>query len=262
MKLVTLIENTTSRSDLRCEHGLSLYIETKTHRILFDAGQSDGFAENAATLGIDLSQVDLAILSHGHYDHSGGLLRFLELNQTAPIYLQRSALLPHWNAENKDIGVSPALQSCNRLIFAGDQLELADGITLCTCNNRYRPYETNSFGLQVQEHGQSHLDEFYHEQYLLIQEANRTICVSGCSHKGILNIVDWFHPDILIGGFHFMKLDPARDAIQLEEAAQRLLASPTTYYTGHCTGTASYDILKRTLGDRLHCLTTGAEWIL
>ena len=79
MKIVTLIENTACRDDVRPEHGLSLYIETGRHKILFDAGQTDRFAENARALGVDLSQVDIAILSHGHYDHGGGLMRFQAL---------------------------------------------------------------------------------------------------------------------------------------------------------------------------------------
>ena len=84
MKLTTLIENTTLSPALTAEHGLSLYIETRGHKILFDMGQSPAFAENAETLGVDLSEIDLAILSHGHYDHGGGLATFLELNSTAP----------------------------------------------------------------------------------------------------------------------------------------------------------------------------------
>ena len=74
MKLCTLLENTACRNDLTAEHGLSLYMETGNHKILFDMGQSDAFAANAHKLHIDLTQVDTAILSHGHYDHSGGLL--------------------------------------------------------------------------------------------------------------------------------------------------------------------------------------------
>ena len=72
MKLTVLMENTTVREDLTAEHGLSLYIEANGKRILFDTGASATFADNAEKLGIDLSQVDLCILSHGHYDHGGG----------------------------------------------------------------------------------------------------------------------------------------------------------------------------------------------
>ena len=80
MKVTVLIENTACREDLAAEHGLSLLIETSTSTILFDAGQTGAFADNAKKLGIDLNTVDFCILSHGHYDHGGGLKRFLEEN--------------------------------------------------------------------------------------------------------------------------------------------------------------------------------------
>ena len=86
------MENTTTREDLACEHGLSLYIEANGKRILFDTGASAAFADNAEKLGIDLNQVDLCILSHGHYDHGGGIKRFLEVNDHAP------ELSPPWGS--------------------------------------------------------------------------------------------------------------------------------------------------------------------
>ena len=85
MKLYTLMENTTCRDDLACEHGLSLYMETGTHKILFDTGKTGAFADNAKKMGVDLCQVDLCVLSHGHFDHGGGIARFLEENTKAPV---------------------------------------------------------------------------------------------------------------------------------------------------------------------------------
>lgn len=254
MRVVTLIENTACNSELGCEHGLSLYIETGDRKILFDAGQSELFAENAQRLGIDLANVDFAVLSHGHFDHGGGLLRFLEINQTAPVYLHRDAFLPHYNGQNKDIGLDPLLRESDRLILTNDERELAPGIRLCSCNRELRPYGTDSAGLQ--EDG--HPDLFLHEQYLLIEEAGKRICFSGCSHKGILNIMEWFIPDVLFGGFHFMKIEPVGEgADRLAEAATELLRYPTIYYTGHCTGEVQFAFLKARMGDRLHALSAG-----
>ena len=76
MKISVLAENTACDNLFDCEHGLSLYIDTGKNKILFDMGQSNLFEKNAEKLGIDLSEVDIAILSHGHYDHGGGLKRF------------------------------------------------------------------------------------------------------------------------------------------------------------------------------------------
>ena len=262
MKIVTLMENTACRENLAAEHGLSLYIETGSHRILFDAGQTSAFADNAERLGVDLASVDMAILSHGHYDHGGGLERFLEVNQTAPVYLRRDAFGQHFNGSEKYIGLAESLRKRDRLIFTDDALELAPGITLRSGNERLRPHPFPSFGLNLREQGQSRPDPFFHEQYLIVEENGKRIVISGCSHKGILNILHWFRPDVLIGGFHFMKLDPIQDARALTDAAEALISHPTTYYTGHCTGQAQFDFLKSLMGDRLQSLNAGTEILL
>lgn len=257
MKLVTLMENTTCRDDLVCEHGLSLYIETGSHRILFDAGQTDAFLHNAQRMGIDLAQVDLCILSHGHYDHGGGLQRFLEINDHAPVYLSRYAFGAHYNAANKYIGLSPALQGHPRLILTGDEHLIDAHLSLHSCRMHPQPFPFSPFGLNREEDGVRLPEDFRHEQYLLIREGDRRILVSGCSHRGVLNIRSWFDPDVLIGGFHLMKLDPASDAAQLQHIADQLLQGHTVYYTGHCTGEGPYACLKAHMGDRLHALSTG-----
>lgn len=130
MKITTLLENTSARPELSAEHGLSLYIETAEHRILFDMGQTALFSHNASVLGIDLAAVDIAILSHGHYDHGGGLARFLTLNRTAPIYVNRHAFEPHYNGTDKYIGLDTTLADHKQLVFTDGDALLADGITL------------------------------------------------------------------------------------------------------------------------------------
>ena len=246
MKLITLIENTACSPSLSCEHGLSLYLETGSHKILFDMGQSSAFADNAAKLGVDLSRMDFAVLSHGHYDHGGGMETFLQLNRTAPVYLSRYAFDPHFNAHGKDIGLHLP-SSHHRLIYTQGFMELAPGITLHTL-----PFPpTDTAGMTAND-GQ--IEDFRHEQYLLIEEYGKRILLSGCSHKGIVAIAEHFRPDILIGGFHFMKTE---DDALLNDAANRLLALNCTYYTGHCTGQKQYDFLKAQMGSYLHSITTG-----
>ena len=254
MKIVTLMENTTCREDLACEHGLSLYIETGGKKILFDAGQSGAFADNAEKLGVDLTQVDFAVLSHGHYDHGGGLRRFLEINQTAPIYLSRYAFESHHNATEKYIGLDHALLDSGRLIFVDDKLELGEGIILHACRGDVCHQPIDSAGLTVMENGVLIPEDFRHEQYLLLEEDGKRVCISGCSHRGILNITNWFRPDVLVGGFHFMKVE---DNEILNHAAETLLTYSTTYYTGHCTGEAQFAYMKTIMGEKLHYLPTG-----
>ncbi len=259
MTLTVLIENTTCRDDLACEHGLSLYLEVNGRRILFDAGQTDAFADNAARLGVDLRSVDTAILSHGHYDHGGGMPRFLALNDSAPLYLRADAFGGYHNAAEKYIGLDPALRESSRLRLCTDETDLGDGLTLYTCNALPRPYDTDTAGLTVRDGDRLTPDPFTHEHYLLIREGNRNILISGCSHKGIRNLTAWFAPDILVGGFHFKALDPDTESgrAALDEAAAYLSATQTQFYTCHCTGEPQFAYLQAQLGDQVRYISTG-----
>ena len=258
MKIQVLTENTACRPDVQSEHGLSLYIETESHKILFDAGQTGLFAENARAMGVDLAGVDIAILSHGHYDHGGGLKEFLALNDHAPVYIHKCAFEPHYAEANRYIGLDTELAESGRIRFTGDLLEIDDALSLCTLNGREEPFPASGHGLFMGEGDCLAPDDFRHEQYLIIREGNRRIVISGCSHRGILNIMHAFKPDVMIGGFHFKPILPSGDGAKLlAEAAQTLLAYDTVYYTGHCTGEEQFAFLKTLMGERLHPLPTG-----
>ena len=205
IQITALVENTSADPRLGAEHGLSLYIETGAHHILFDMGQTALYAANARALGVDLAGVDLAVLSHGHYDH-GGLAHFLAANPGAPVYLSRYAFEPHYHGSTKNIGLEPALAQNLRLRFTGETTPLGDGLTLYACNARPRRHDLGSFGLTTVRDGAFVAEDFRHEQYLLIEQAGKRVLISGCFHKGILDLVEWFRPDVLVGGFHFSKL--------------------------------------------------------
>lgn len=253
MKIISLVENTSVNHDIEAEHGLSLYIESKNHKILFDMGQTDLFLKNAKRLGVDLSQVDIAILSHGHYDHGGGLEEFLKINKKAYVYVSQYAFDTYYNGKKKYIGLDTLLKDNKRLIFTNGKVEVDEEITLYNCNDRVKRYDLGSFGLNVKKEENYFPDDFRHEQYLLIEEDGKQILFSGCSHKGILNIAEWFQPDVLIGGFHFSKL-PLDDT--LKDYAQYLDGFKTEYYTCHCTGIEQFSFMKQFMS-RLFYLSAG-----
>lgn len=253
MKITALLENTTSRDDLMTEHGLSLYIETANHHILFDMGQTGLFAENARMMNIDLTAVDIAVLSHGHYDHGGGLKTFLALNSQAPVYVNRYAFEAHYNGCEKYIGLDTSLAESDRLTYVDDRLRIDHTLSLFSCNEKERKHGMGSFGLNQIRDGSLIPDDFRHEQYLLIEEGRKRVLLSGCSHKGILDIVSWFKPDCLIGGFHYSKLETGR---VLADAARLLDSYQTEYYTCHCTGIVQFTFMKEHMRN-LHYLSCG-----
>ena len=282
MKITVLTENTISKNaeisklPLQEEHGLSLFIQTQNKNILFDMGQTNLFAKNASLLGINLQTVDFAILSHGHYDHGGlssplpatlkneyfGIEAFAHINQKAPIFINSNAFSQNYNASKKYIGLNQELlqsKIAERFIFVQDEKEITQNIKLFSCNSYKKSVATNAFGLMQLQNGTFVPDNFNHEHYLLIQENDKKILISGCSHKGILNIVEWFKPDFLIGGFHFKSLDVENPCqkLELESYAKKLASYNTKYFTCHCTGTQQFEILKSIMKEKVEYISTG-----
>ena len=253
MKITALVENTSQDKKFGTEHGLSLYIEAGFQKILFDMGQSGLFADNAKVLGISLSDVTIAVLSHGHYDHGGGLAKFLEINKKAPVYISRYAFEGHYNGTEKYIGLDRNLRGNERLIYTDDIVSIGKGLMLYSCNKNAKKFHLGSFGLNAEVNGEMLPDDFRHEQYLLIEEDGKKVLISGCSHKGILDITEWFQPDVLVGGFHFSKL-PLDDT--LAEYAKYLNQFNTSFYTCHCTGTPQYEFMEKYM-EHLFYLSAG-----
>ena len=137
-------------------------------------------------------------------------------------------------------------------------MQAAEGITVYGRHNAPKVMDFGSCGLNMLQDGRMREDDFRHEQYLLAEENGKTILFSGCSHRGILNIMRWFRPDLLIGGFHFSKL-PLDET--LAGYAKALNAYPTVYYTGHCTGAAQYQFLKDRM-QNLHYLSAGDSLVI
>ena len=262
MRIVCLSENT-SRKNLLTEHGLSLYLETKRHKILFDVGQSGLFLRNAQALGVDLSAVDLAVISHGHSDHGGGLEAFLSINDHAPVYMNEFALERHCALPEREIGLDPKFKDHPRIFLTGDETTFDEELMIFTGNHKPQPYPTDSHGFTVIRDGQMVRDDFHHEQYLLIKDGDKTYLISGCSHKGIQNVMYWMRscpPDMVVGGFHLSKVPVDESGKpRLDDVACTLLEYPSVYYTCHCTGIQQYQYLKTRMRGQLEYLSAGDE---
>lgn len=258
MKITALIENTSNKNDITTEHGLSLYIQTQKHKILFDMGQSNIFCDNAEKLNIKLEDIDIAILSHGHYDHGGGLKKFLEINTTAPVYIHEKSFNKHYSGKDKYIGLDMSIKNSDRIIFTNKNIKIDDELEILNCNNSIAKYPLSNENMNLLTENGMITDSFEHEQYLIITENCKKTVISGCSHKGIQNISDWLKPDCIVGGFHLKNTEMNSEGKEkLSEIAHNLFEKNITYYTCHCTGIEQYDFMKTIMKDKLFYLHCG-----
>ncbi len=254
MKITVLTENSSSSELLTQEHGLSLFIQTNSKNILFDFGQTMTAIENATKLGVDLSSVDIAILSHGHYDHSGAIKEFLTLNDKAPVIMHKNCFKDYFNGTEKYIGIDKTLLNNDRLVLIDNDLKIDNNLSILVSSKREVYYPIDSNGLNVRVDGKFIPDDFTHEIYLMIDD----VLISGCSHRGILNILKQFEPRVFIGGLHLVKYEVGSE--KLGFIASEIDKHPTLIYSGHCTGEEQYAYLKTILQDKLYPLSTGIKY--
>ena len=269
MRITVLAENTAQSEAFACEHGLSLYIETTTHKILFDMGKSELFIQNAGKLGIDLSQVDIAFLSHGHYDHGGGLAAFLLTNSEAKIYMQPDAFGLHYSERPGGniafIGIDPALKENDRFVFSGTDLVIDDELRIFAHQSGHDLLPTGNASL-LKKIGDEYVpDDFTHEQSLLISDEGMTLLIAGCAHRGIVNIIENVRqktstfPQYVFGGFHLFNPaeKKAEEPALIRKVGKYLKSTGARFYTGHCTGIEPYQELKKLLGEYIDYAAAG-----
>lgn len=272
MKITCLIENVTENSNMVCEHGLSFFIEKDGFNILFDTGASGAFVDNAQNMKIDLKNLDATVLSHSHYDHGGGLESFFRINKESPIYFRENAdgeyYLKYLFFFKKYIGLNKKLLKYNsdRINFIKKNTEILPCIHLITNIKTKYPFPTGSKYLYQKKNNSLLKDDFSHELMMIIDDKDGIIIITGCSHHGILNMVETaldLFPNkkikAVFGGFHLIGLlnNMADSRAHVQEIAQKLMEYPIDkIYTGHCTGEKAYSVLKEIMKDKLEYFAT------
>jgi 7,8-dihydropterin-6-yl-methyl-4-(beta-D-ribofuranosyl)aminobenzene 5'-phosphate synthase len=269
MIIKALSENTAVSPEFETEHGLSLYIESKGRRILFDTGRRGVFIENARKLGVDISDVDMAVISHGHNDHGGGIKLFLKENSRAPVYVHPKAFGKYYSKRKfgmESIGLNKELIKNSRITLTTEHFFAGTGIEIFSNVTGREYFSESNNALLAKNNGKIIEDSFEHEQNLIITEDNKTVLFAGCSHNGIVNILNRFlslkekYPDYVFGGFHLSNPDAGTSESPelIGKIGEALNKTGSKYYTCHCTGTESYECLKGIMGDNIEYIAAGS----
>ncbi|MCF7925618.1 MAG: MBL fold metallo-hydrolase [Candidatus Izimaplasma sp.] len=267
MKITTLIENDTIDQTLKAAHGLSLFVETKNHKIIMDLGPNNIYIKNAKQLGIDVTSADMLVISHGHNDHGSGLKKFMKINKQADIFVSRHAFDGIVKKQNNDfikIGIKKPRQR-DRLTLVNQDITVKKNIHIFS-NINFEQHPLGDDSLYIYEHHQYQPDHFSHEIFLVIEEDDHVVLFSGCSHKGIENIInsieEKLHKSItdVVAGFHFSHYNAfdVKQTDYLQKLGKRFNDQDRSYYACHCTGDDAFFELKQQLKSKLHRLKTGS----
>ena len=260
MKITTLIENTVFKTGLIAEHGLSFYIEHNGRPVLFDTGQGNNFIKNALNLGVHLAEINAVIVSHGHYDHAGGLKTFCAEYRDAPIFVKDGFFGQKYRGRERFIGTGYDEAFHDRLHTAEDVTEIVPGVFIVPQIPVVNEWDTHFNGLTIKENGQYRTDEFGDEQFLVIVKDGKMNIISGCSHRGISNIVlsavKTFNLPInlLLGGFHLKENTPEETGRLIGELSKHQINSIGVC---HCTGIERFAQMKETFHDSVFYCSTG-----
>lgn len=263
--MTVLIDNI-AKGILAGEWGLSILIEAGEKNILLDTGADGQFAENARKLGIDLEEVDFAVLSHAHYDHADGMDAFFAQNDRAPLYLREGSgenCYGMKEGEPRYIGICRGAleRNAGRIRYVSGVCEIGDGIWLVPHRSADYTKIALRSDLYVMRDGKRVPDDFAHEQSLVIETEKGLAVFNSCSHAGMPNILEDVRQllgrdDVYayVGGLHLFKLDD--DEVR-EICAQIKESRVREIYTGHCTGDGAFAILKEGLGERVCQIFSG-----
>lgn len=271
MKIITLIENQLGNKEgLQAEHGLSIYIEVDGKKVLFDTGQSGNFIDNADRLDIDLRDLDHVFISHGHFDHSGGLKRLIdevspniELSVGQGFFHEKYSLRESGDYEYTGNPFEENFLEENKITthyINEDMKSITENLMVFTNFNRNAEFENTNQTMYLKEDGQYKIDKFLDEISLGIKTDKGLLIIVGCSHVGIVNIIDSIIDrsgmDIygIIGGTHLVKEDEEKinKVIEyLKEKDIKLIGAC------HCTGKQGETMLEQQLEDQFINNNTG-----
>lgn len=258
LKITTLIENSQGdNKELISEHGLALFIEVDDVKILFDTGKSGDFIKNAESLNVDLSKLDYVILSHGHYDHSGGFTRLVEkIGSSFKLIVGEKFFNAKYKLLEKDRykyngnSFEQEFISLNNISIRyinGDVFNINDDIIIFSNFERNNSFEKLNETFFVREGNEYKLDTFSDEIVLAIKLKSHLFVVLGCSHAGVVNILEAIIKRTnmpiygIVGGTHLVESDELRLNSTIDFFKEKKI---NILGMSHCTGESATRELK------------------
>ncbi len=271
MRIVTLVENTAGAPGLLGEHGLAFWLAIGSRHVLFDTGQGMALVHNAKELGVDLERTDAIVLSHGHYDHTGGLREALHIAPHAKVYIHAAAFLPKY-ARNKDgtsrrIGM-PALDEgkvrrrANAPVLTGKSTEILDGLFVTGEIPRVTEYEDTG-GPFFSDEQCSRADPLVDDQALFFECRQGTVVILGCAHAGVINTLRYIREltegkpiHAVTGGMHLVAASDGRLNRTIDAFRQ---LEVDRLGPAHCTGIAATTKFLSVFPGKCHVCTVGTS---
>ncbi len=272
MEITILIDNEKNEQVYRSEHGLSMLIEFNDTTILFDTGKSGAFIQNAKALGKDLTKVDYVILSHAHYDHTGGLEEFLLLNKTAKVILKKEVLDERWsisNGYNRKIGFplrKRFSQLNGRYFFIEETQEIIPNLFIFPKINRSENHTFTDSYLFVQQNNNLVPDTFNDELFITAIHNDKLIIFTGCAHNGVENMIATAiditqikNIDFIVGGTHLNRASDQQVQKTIEELSKYSIKKAAF---NHCSGKHNIPIMNEQLEADITYAYAGETYIL
>ena len=276
LKITTLIENKLcNNSFLKAEHGLSIYIEADGLRILFDTGQTGKFIENAEKLNVDLKNIDYVFMSHGHYDHTGGFEKFVEqFGSKFKLLVGENFFDEKYKTANGDnlvfIGNSfdksyLDKKEINVKYVSENVVNISENIMVFTNFKKDKKYSNFNDTMFIKKNDEYEIDNFTDEIALGIKTKQGLVVIVGCSHVGVINILDTISERTemniygVIGGTHLVSANEEKihnASSYLEEKNVELIG------VSHCTGDMAEKILKEKFQEKFFSNNTGTELLI